>query len=357
MDALGGTWLCPDDQARARVLENSRRVRVARTVASFSIGLAVLWGLPTYGVSVLVVFVVSLVNTQTVDVRMRRVKRPEYQAAGTMLLSQVLCAVVAALTGGPRSPLLSLMVIPTAFVATRFRSRVCFAATGIAIALLVAATFASDPVTTIHHPGGLVTAVVLLVGVGAATQALFAAEVQHRRTALLDPLTGLLNRQGLEGHFEELAEQARMMAAPISLLMCDLDHFKLINDLHGHATGDAVLRDAAYELRRRLRAFELIYRLGGEEFLVVLPGASADRAVELADRLCEAIRECRPQNLDVTISIGVSTQCGGDLEFAPLFEAADRALYQAKAKGRNRVIQAPELPSADPRITDTVGSL
>jgi diguanylate cyclase (GGDEF)-like protein len=192
--------------------------------------------------------------------------------------------------------------------------------------------------------------VVLLIGVGAATQALFAAELQHRRTALLDPLTGLLNRQGLEGHFEELAEQARLMAAPISLLMCDLDHFKQINDEHGHATGDAVLRDVAYALRRQLRAFELIYRLGGEEFLVVLPGAASDRAASLADRLCQAIRDCRPQNLETTISIGVATQCGGDLEFAPLFEAADRALYQAKANGRDQVVSAPELPTGDPRV-------
>jgi diguanylate cyclase (GGDEF)-like protein len=352
-----GSWLCPDDQARARVLENSRRVRRARTVASFSIGLAVLYAAPTYGWPVLAIFAISLLNTQTVDVRMRRVARPEYQAAATMLLSQVLCALVAAITGGPRSPLLSLMVVPTAFVATRFRSRVCFAATGIAIALLLAATFVTAPQATIDHPGGLLTALVLLVGVGAATQALFAAELQHRRTALLDPLTGLLNRQGLEGHFEELAEQARLMAAPISLLMCDLDHFKLINDLHGHAMGDAVLRDVAFALRRQLRAFELIYRLGGEEFLVVLPGANPDRAAELAERLCQAIRQCHPQNLDITVSIGVATQCGGDLEFAPLFEAADRALYQAKAKGRDRVMAAPEVMSSDPRMVGELAAL
>jgi diguanylate cyclase (GGDEF)-like protein len=312
----------------------------------------VIWGLPTYGWPVLLIFAISLVNTQTVDFRIRRFGRPEYQAAATLVLSQVLCALVAAVTGGPRSPLLSLIVIPTAFVATRFRSRVCFAATGVAIGLLIATTLGTSPQTTIHHPGGLLTALVLLVGVGAATQALFAAEVQHRRTALLDPLTGLLNRQGLEGHFEELAEQARLMAAPISLLMCDLDHFKLINDEHGHATGDAVLRDVAYALRSQLRAFELIYRLGGEEFLVLLPGAKPDRAQQLAERLRAAIGDCRPQNLEVTISIGVATQWGGDLEFAPLFDAADRALYEAKAGGRDQVIAAPELASSDPRFVE-----
>ena len=117
-----------------------------------------------------------------------------------------------------------------------------------------------------------------MIGISAAALALNGAELEYRTTAVLDPLTGLLNRQGLQRRFDELAEQARLSGAPISLLVCDVDHFKLINDSHGHAVGDAVLRDLAYQLRKQLRSFELIYRIGGEEFLAPLSRHDARRS-------------------------------------------------------------------------------
>src|SRR5438876_5841361 len=101
------------------------------------------------------------------------------------------------------------------------------------------------------------------------------AEVEHRNVALLDPLTALLNRAALERRFHELEEQAHLTGETVSLLICDIDRFKQVNDTYGHDRGDAVLRDFAYEMRKHLRSFELIYRLGGEEFLLVLPGAGA----------------------------------------------------------------------------------
>jgi diguanylate cyclase (GGDEF)-like protein len=353
MSVESGTWLCPDEQARARVLDNSPRVKAARTTASLSVGLAVLYAAPTYSWWLLLLFAVSMINTSTVDVRMQRARRPEYQAAFTIVVSQALMAAGSALTGGAQSPMLPLIVIPTAFVATRFRPRVCFVATAIAMGMLIAASLAVSPQETLRHPGWLVVSLVILVGIDAATQALFSAELQHRNTAILDPLTGLLNRKGLEQRFSELAEQARLMGAPISMLVCDLDHFKQVNDLHGHATGDAVLRDVAYALRKQLRSFELIYRLGGEEFLIVLPGATGDDAALLGQRLCDSVRECHTQSLELTISVGCATQWGPDLEFDLLFEAADRALYDAKAAGRDQVISAPVQPSSDPRAATT----
>ena len=111
-----------------------------------------------------------------------------------------------------------------------------------------------------------------------AQQPLLNAELRWRRDAVLDPLTGLLNRQGLPGRFREVAEQARLTDAPVSLVMCDLDGFKGLNDEHGHACGDAVLKDVAYVLRKELRSFELLYRIGGEELLLMLPGAGLERA-------------------------------------------------------------------------------
>ncbi len=349
MKVARGTWLCPDEQARARVLDNSPRVKRARSTASLSVGLAVLYAAPAYSWWLLPLFAVSMLNTSTVDLRMRRSSRPEYHAAFTILVSQALMAAGVLLTGGPHSLMLPLIVIPTAFVATRFPPRVCFVATAIAMAMIIVASVAVSPQETLAHPGYLIVALVILVAIDASAHALFDAELQHRNTAILDPLTGLLNRQGLERRFSELAEQARLMNAPVSMLICDLDHFKEVNDHHGHATGDAVLRDVAYALRKQLRSFELIYRLGGEEFLIVLPGAEADDARILGERLCDSVRDCHTERLEITISVGCATQYGPDLEFKRLFEAADRALYDAKSGGRDQVISAPTPPSSDPR--------
>ncbi len=338
------------------MLDNSPRVKRARSTASLSVGLAVLFAAPAYSWWLVPLFAVSVVNTSTVDLRMRRSRRPEYHAAFTVFVSQALMATGVAVTGGPRSPMLPLIVIPTAFVATRFRPKVCFVATAVAMAMIIVASVAVSPRETLADPGYLIVALVILVAVDASTHALFDAELQHRNTAVLDPLTGLLNRQGLEQRFSELAEQARLMNAPVSMLICDLDHFKEVNDHHGHATGDAVLRDVAYALRRQLRSFELIYRLGGEEFLIVLPGADAADARSLGEHLCDAVRACHSERLAITISVGCATQYGPDLEFNQLFEAADRALYDAKAGGRDQVISAPTPPSSDPRASAAAAS-
>jgi diguanylate cyclase (GGDEF)-like protein len=166
---------------------------------------------------------------------------------------------------------------------------------------------------------------------------LSAAEVEQRGEAVLDHLTGLLNRTSLQRRFEELAEQAALTDEPISLILLDIDRFKAINDEQGHARGDAVLRDVAYEVRKQLRSFELVYRLGGEEFMVVLPGTELGEATTVAERLRTALEEALPGGLAVTASFGVAGAIGAAARFDELFAAADTSLYRAKAGGRNRV--------------------
>ena len=170
--------------------------------------------------------------------------------------------------------------------------------------------------------------------------ALQAAELHHRDEAILDPLTGLLNRHALIPRFIEIAQQARLTQQPVCLLLCDVDNFKAVNDEHGHDRGDAVLRDVAYELRKRLRSFELVYRLGGEEFLIVLPGVGSDDGRDVAERLRAAVEQVRPAGIPITISIGVSAARGEHVDYDTLFKAADEALYEAKRAGRNRVTAA-----------------
>jgi diguanylate cyclase (GGDEF)-like protein len=193
--------------------------------------------------------------------------------------------------------------------------------------------FAADPTYTLV---GLATS----VGLAAFAQALMRAEMQQRSDAVLDPLTGLLNRKALASRFDEIAQQATLTGAPVTLIACDLDHFKQVNDIHGHDRGDAVLKDAAYVLRKHLRSFELAYRLGGEEFLIVLPGVGLQEGQAIAQRACSGFEDARPGGLAVTASFGVATASGGDVVFERLFRDADAALYEAKRTGRNRVVAA-----------------
>jgi diguanylate cyclase (GGDEF)-like protein len=125
------------------------------------------------------------------------------------------------------------------------------------------------------------------------------------------------------------------------MVAADLDGFKRINDGHGHDVGDAALREVAKQMRTCLRSFELFYRLGGEEFLVVLPGVDLEGGVELAERLRVMVEQARPGGVELTVSIGVAAAGGDEVEFEPLFAAADEALYRAKRAGRNRVATAP----------------
>jgi diguanylate cyclase (GGDEF)-like protein len=182
------------------------------------------------------------------------------------------------------------------------------------------------------------------------------AELQFRSESVLDPLTGLLNRKGLEARFAEIAEQARLLDSPVCLVMCDLDNFKQVNDDHGHERGDAVLRDVSYEMRKSLRSFELIYRLGGEEFLVLLPGIDLPRGIEIAETLRVAVERTRSGPVAVTASFGVSVATRQAIEFGALYRAADDALYRAKDAGRNVVVgsglesasQDQSLPGPEP---------
>ena len=130
-------------------------------------------------------------------------------------------------------------------------------------------------------------------------------------------------------------------------MLCDVDNFKAINDEHGHDRGDAVLRDVAYTLRKQLRSFELIYRLGGEEFLVVLPGMDHSGGLEIAGRLREAVEQAQPTGIPVTVSLGLSDGCGEQVDYDVLFKAADEAMYAAKRAGRNRISVAGRPGTAD----------
>lgn len=169
---------------------------------------------------------------------------------------------------------------------------------------------------------------------------------QHvRALALLaetDPLTGIANRRRFFRSAEHEALRAKRHGTPWSVLWIDLDHFKAINDTFGHDTGDAVLRTVADRLRRHLRDVDLVARVGGEEFAVLLPATDTQGAAVVAQRLRASIEnEPAPTGSPVTCSLGVAEAARGEA-LANVCRRADAALYEAKQAGRNRVVVAPQ---------------
>ncbi len=204
--------------------------------------------------------------------------------------------------------------------------------------------------------------VVLISSMGFVFMARDRADETNRVMAAIDPLTGAANRRSLIAALDRDVARAVRTREPIAVMMVDIDHFKRVNDRHGHLAGDQVLRSVVDVLRHRVRAQDLVGRYGGEEFMVVLPDTTLAGAEQLARQLCRAVEESRCTlrpapgaeaggpaasggiHIAVTVSIGVF---GGRLEAGDswdmLIAAADRALYEAKGNGRNRVEVAAAL--------------
>lgn len=166
-----------------------------------------------------------------------------------------------------------------------------------------------------------------------------------RQLATRDPLTGLLNRREFDRVLAEESERARRFGTAVALVLVDLDHFKRVNDRHGHPAGDAVLCEVASRLQAQVRNVDRVMRLGGEEFALVLVQTARAAAVAVAERVVAAIRNDPvaaggERRLAVTASAGVAALPEDATTSADLIAAADRALYAAKTAGRDRVVAA-----------------
>jgi two-component system cell cycle response regulator len=160
--------------------------------------------------------------------------------------------------------------------------------------------------------------------------------------AITDGLTGLHNRRYMEGHLRTLVAQSQQSGRALSMLVADIDFFKSVNDTYGHAAGDNVLKEFAQRFRRNTRGIDLACRLGGEEFVIIMPDTDLARAIQVGERLratiaAEPFHIGAGQTLDVTASVGVSTLESRDDTPEALFQRADNALYAAKRRGRNQV--------------------
>jgi diguanylate cyclase (GGDEF)-like protein len=294
-------------------------------------------------ISALVGVVVAMGLFRIADAHAARSERPEYVMFAAWTGAELVIAACIVLSGGPDSPALAWLAIPVVTLASRFSARGVILGVATACLLLVAVTFGVDPGKVLDDPTLFTAPAVVIFTVAILSLALMHSDLHHRGAAVIDPLTGMLNRKALATRVEELAQQSRVSGQPIGLIMGDIDHFKGVNDSHGHASGDAVLKDFAYAIRKHLRAFDLAYRIGGEEFLVVLPGADAHRCARVAEELRLRIEESTfGDGVRLTMSFGVSASAARtEFDYAKVFTAADEALYEAKRLGRNQVCVSP----------------
>jgi diguanylate cyclase (GGDEF)-like protein/putative nucleotidyltransferase with HDIG domain/PAS domain S-box-containing protein len=172
--------------------------------------------------------------------------------------------------------------------------------------------------------------------------------LELKALATRDPLTGCLNRRAFFATFETYWNTARRFHYALGCVMLDVDHFKAINDGHGHATGDQVLQRVAQVLQSCVRESDLICRYGGEEFCILLPHASLAEASQAAERFRQQVQAQSGAGLAVTASFGVSALSLGARSLQELLDQADKALYAAKRSGRNRVVCWDALPSDFP---------
>lgn len=329
------SWLCPTPFDRERLLDMEPRIARARAIAFGAAGVGLVTSAPWYGWWILLPLAWIVVSHFALLLPLiARSRHPEWPIAATVVNAQATIGAAIALTGGPRSPAQPLLLFSIVTVSARFPGRGVIAAAGFTGLVLLASTIGVDPAAYAENPAFVNASLICLIGLAAGCHALMHSDIRQRTDAILDPLTGLLNRKALNERFAELAAQAAVTEQPIALLMCDVDHFKTVNDKYGHDRGDAVLKEVAQVIRRTLRSFEFIYRLGGDEFLIFLPGATFATAGDLAERVRHALEVARPGGLDATVSVGVAS-ADAPVTFESLFRVADEALYRAKHDGRN----------------------
>jgi diguanylate cyclase (GGDEF)-like protein len=228
--------------------------------------------------------------------------------------------------------------IPVVTLSTRFSVRGVAVGVAWTLALMAIVAFGVDAAAVVDYPPLLLAPAALVGAIAILSTALMRSDVEHRSEAVIDPLTSMLNRNALATRADELSQQSMLTGEPVGVVVGDLDHFKRINDSDGHHAGDVVLREVAYVIRKTLRAFDLAYRLGGEEFLILVPGADIEQAMDLAERLRDAVEAEPVGGHRVTISFGASaSERGTRFDYDEVFAKADASLYAAKRAGRNRV--------------------
>ena len=351
------SWLCRGDFDRERLIDMEELLAPVRRRAFAILAAAILAVGPWLGFWPLLFLIPAGGFFALADWMLTRVERPEYVMFGAWIGSEITVAGAVWLEGGPKVSALAWLAIPVITLSSRFSMRGVAAGVAIAAGLVLAVSLGDDPHSVFANPDLVIAPLALILCVAVLSTPLMRSDIQHRSDAVIDQLTGMLNRKALSGRVQELAQQSEVTGEPVGLIVADLDHFKQVNDTHGHSVGDVVLKEVAYLLRKELRAFDLAYRLGGEEFLVLVPGSSVEGTAELAERLREVIANAQiSAGVAVTMSFGVGASGRGErFDYESVFAVADAALYQAKRGGRDRVcVEGAALPLPLPPVAQPV---
>ncbi len=337
-EAETGSWLVRDEIEREHLLELNRRLRRVFRVAATIAFLGIVVAGPWYGWLTLVPPVIVGIGYNLMEFRLERLRRPEYALALGWLAFQASIAAGFCLSTG--APLFALGLFMTMVIGSSavFPARATVVGVAFTALLMTIVVFNRAPNLITHDPVILLLGLAALVTIACIGWAVGQSAIDHRSASVVDHLTGLLNRTALEARSAELAAQTAQTGEQVSVIVTDLDRFKAVNDGHGHVVGDIVLREAAYRIRKCLRAFESAYRFGGEEFVVLLAGVDEHEAAAVAERLWDAVRHEPMNGLPVTMSVGVAASVAGErFDFAAVFARADAALLEAKRGGRDRV--------------------
>lgn len=332
---------------RERMLDMDKRIRPLRLATLGVLGLFLLIATPWLGGKTIFTAIIAVIVAggffAVAAALTGRSSRPEYTLFTGWAASEVVIAACIIVTGGANSPALAWLAIPVVTLTARFSTRGVILGVLVTELLLLISVASSGWSDFLDNPLTVGAVSVLIVCVAILSSALMLSDLEHRNEAVIDPLTGLLNRTGLRNRTLELAQRSQYTSEPVGVIVADIDHFKKINDRFGHPTGDAVLKDIAYVMRKELRAFDLAYRIGGEEFMILLPGANVYEAEEFAIDLHRVLGAAPRGGQPVTLSFGVAASRYGDVfDYDGIFADADAALYRAKNAGRNRVCVAEQ---------------
>jgi diguanylate cyclase (GGDEF)-like protein len=345
---MTSSWLCRDDVDRDRLLDMERRLKPVRAVTMGVLAVALLISAPWLGWWTLVPLAVAAGLFQLADQKIYKAKKPEYLMFAAWAGSEVTIAIAVALTGGPHEATLAWLAIPVVTLSARFSLRGVAAGVAIAVALLFAVAFGVDASSVLDNPTVVIAPAAVIITIAVLSTALMRSDVEHRSEAVIDPLTGMLNRKALATRVGELTQQSEVTGHPVGIVVGDLDNYKDNNDSLGHAVGDTVLRQVAYELRRELRAFDLAYRLGGDEFLFLVPGGEEAETRQLAEQLRRTVEKTLGDSVNLTMSFGLgASPAGSAFDYQSVFAAADSAMYEAKQNGGNRICSGTVLPSSN----------
>lgn len=325
-----------DESDRARAIDMGRRLLwpqlggLAAALLAFAAGIGAHsgWALVPLALSE-IAFVAALF--------LPRLSRYELSLVAAWAIGQTLVVVAILVAGGERAYLWATVAMTLQFVGVIWTRGLTYAAAAATVLAIGACSLLLDFDQLRANPVVLLPAITCVIAAARAATALRDIDHRSRGTVLVDALTGLRNRVALRQELSELA--AGHSGGAIAVI--DLDHFKSINDIHGHAVGDAVLRAAAARIEHALAPHGQLFRYGGEEFMVLLDATQTGAATLIAERIRTRIAAEPVDGITVTISLGLAGSPGQLFRYSEAFARADAALLTAKQSGRNRVSVAP----------------